>query len=74
MLTGGMAAAIIGFASGRFSLGPIAVPVGVGIDVKTGVPIVTSVFTGSLGSVVRMFSYRPVFREFSKCSTHMSLL
>ncbi len=36
-----LAAGLIGLASGRFSLGQIAVPVGVG----TGVPIVTSVVT-----------------------------
>ena len=36
---------LIGLASGRFSLGQIAIPVGVGIGVGTGVPIVTSVIT-----------------------------
>ena len=36
---------LIGLASGRFSLGQIAIPVGVGIGVGTGVPIVTSVVT-----------------------------
>ena len=40
-----LAAGLIGLASGRFSLGQIAVPVGVGIGVGTGVPIVTSVVT-----------------------------
>jgi conjugal transfer pilus assembly protein TraA len=38
-----LAAGLIGMASGRFTLGQIAVPVGVGIG--TGVPIVTSVIT-----------------------------
>ena len=36
-----LASGLIGLASGRFSLGQVAVPVGVG----TGVPIVTSVVT-----------------------------
>ena len=36
-----LAGGLIGLASGRFSLGQVAVPVGVG----TGVPIVTSVVT-----------------------------
>jgi len=36
---------IIGMASGRFSLGQVALPVGVGIAVGTGVPIVTSTVT-----------------------------
>ena len=36
---------LIGLASGRFSLGQVAIPVGVGIGVGTGVPIVTSVIT-----------------------------
>lgn len=40
-----LAAGLIGMASGRFTLGQIAVPVGVGIGVGTGVPIVTSVIT-----------------------------
>ena len=44
-IKGSLAGALIGLASGRFSLGQVAVPVGVGIGVGTGVPIVTSVVT-----------------------------
>ena len=40
-----LAGGIIGMASGRFSLGQVAMPVGVGIGVGTGVPIVTSTVT-----------------------------
>jgi len=40
-----LAGGLIGLASGRFSLGQVAIPVGVGIGVGTGVPIVTSVVT-----------------------------
>ena len=40
-----LAGGLIGLASGRVSLGQVAVPVGVGIGVGTGVPIVTSVVT-----------------------------
>ena len=40
-----LAGGLIGLASGRFSLGQVAIPVGVGIEVGTGVPIVTSVVT-----------------------------
>lgn len=40
-----LAGGIIGMASGRFSLGQVALPVGVGISVGTGVPIVTSAIT-----------------------------
>ena len=40
-----LAGGIIGMASGRFSLGQVALPVGVGISVGTGVPIVTSTIT-----------------------------
>lgn len=40
-----LAAGLISLASGRFTLGQIAVPVGVGVGVGTGVPIVTSVIT-----------------------------
>ena len=36
---------LIAMAGGRFTLGQIALPVGVGIGVGTGVPIVTSVIT-----------------------------
>ena len=40
-----LAGGIVGMASGRFSLGQVALPVGVGIAVGTGVPIVTSTVT-----------------------------
>lgn len=40
-----LAGGLIGLASGRFSLGQVAIPVAVGIGVGTGVPIVTSVVT-----------------------------
>jgi conjugal transfer pilus assembly protein TraA len=40
-----LAGGIIGMASGRFSLGQVAIPVAVGIGVGTGVPIVTSTIT-----------------------------
>ena len=40
-----LAGGIIGMASGRFSLGQVALPVGVGIGVGTGIPIVTSTIT-----------------------------
>ena len=40
-----LALGLVGMASGRFSLGQIALPVGVGIGVGPGVPIVTSTVT-----------------------------
>ena len=40
-----LASGVIAMASGRFTLGQVAIPVGVGIGVGTGVPIVTSVVT-----------------------------
>ena len=40
-----LALGLAGMASGRFSLGQIALPVGVGIGVGTGVPIVTAAVT-----------------------------
>lgn len=40
-----LAGGIIGMASGRFSLGQVAIPVAVGIGVGTDVPIVTSTIT-----------------------------
>lgn len=40
-----LAGGIIGLASGRFSMGQIAIPVATGIAVGTGVPIVTSTVT-----------------------------
>ena len=41
-----LALGIAAMASGRFNMGQIALPVGVGIAVGTGVPIVTSTVTG----------------------------
>lgn len=43
-LAGGMVA----LASGRFSLGQVAVPVAVGVGAGTGVPIVTSTITATI--------------------------
>jgi len=40
-----LAGGIVGLASGRFSLGQVAVPVGTGVAAGTGVPIVTSMVT-----------------------------
>ena len=40
-----LAVGLIGLASGRFTLGQVAIPVAVGVGVGTGVPIVTSVVT-----------------------------
>ena len=40
-----LALGIAAMASGRFNMGQIALPVGVGIAVGTGVPIVTSTIT-----------------------------
>jgi conjugal transfer pilus assembly protein TraA len=40
-----LALGIAAMASGRFAMGQIALPVGVGIAVGTGVPIVTSTIT-----------------------------
>jgi conjugal transfer pilus assembly protein TraA len=40
-----LAGGVIGLASGRFSMGQIAIPVATGIAVGTGVPIVTSTVT-----------------------------
>ena len=45
-----LAGGVIGMASGRFTLGQVAIPVTVGIGVGTGVPIVTSTVTASLAS------------------------
>ena len=41
-----LALGVAAMASGRFQMGQIALPVGVGIAVGTGVPIVTSSVTG----------------------------
>ena len=41
-----LAGGIVALASGRFSLGQVAIPVGVGAG--TGVPIVTSTITGTV--------------------------
>ena len=43
-----LAGGIIGLASGRFSMGQIAIPVATGIAVGTGVPIVTSTITATI--------------------------
>lgn len=43
-----LAGGIIGLASGRFSLGQVAVPVATGIGVGTGVPIVTAAITATI--------------------------
>lgn len=40
-----LAGGIVGLASGRFSIGQIALPVGVGVAAGTGIPIVTSTVT-----------------------------
>jgi conjugal transfer pilus assembly protein TraA len=39
---------VIGLASGRFSLGQVAIPVGVGVAAGTGVPIVTAAITATI--------------------------
>lgn len=43
-----LAGGIIGLASGRFSLGQVAIPVSVGVGAGTGIPIVTSTVTGTI--------------------------
>jgi len=43
-----LAGGIVGLASGRFSLGQIAVPVGTGVAAGTGVPIVTAMVTATI--------------------------
>lgn len=43
-----LAGGIVALASGRFSMGQIAVPVGTGIGVGTGVPIVTAAVTATI--------------------------
>jgi len=43
-----MAGGIVALASGRFSLGQVAVPVAVGVGAGTGVPIVTSTVTATI--------------------------
>ena len=43
-----LAGGIVGLASGRFSLGQVAVPVGTGVAAGTGVPIVTSMVTATI--------------------------
>ena len=42
-----LAGGIVALASGRFSLGQVAVPVAVGVGAGTGVPIVTSTVTAT---------------------------
>lgn len=43
-----LAGGIVGLASGRFSLGQVAVPVGTGVAAGTGVPIVTAMVTATI--------------------------
>ncbi len=43
-----LAGGIVALASGRLSLGQVAIPVGVGVGAGTGVPIVTSTITGTV--------------------------
>ena len=43
-----LAGGIVALASGRLSLGQVAIPVGVGVGAGTGVPIVTSTVTGTI--------------------------
>ncbi|WP_263973990.1 hypothetical protein [Sphingomonas aliaeris] len=43
-----LAGGIVALASGRFSLGQVAVPVAVGVGAGTGVPIVTSTITATI--------------------------
>lgn len=43
-----LVAGVIAMASGRFSLGQVAIPVGVGVAAGTGVPIVTSTITATI--------------------------
>lgn len=43
-----LAGGIVALASGRFSLGKVAVPVAVGVGAGTGIPIVTSTVTATI--------------------------
>ena len=43
-----LAGGIVGLASGRFSLGQIAIPVGCGVGAATGAPIVTGMITATI--------------------------
>lgn len=43
-----LAGGIVGLASGRFSLGQVAIPVAVGVGAGTGIPIVTSTVTATI--------------------------
>lgn len=43
-----LVAGVIAMASGRFSLGQIAIPVGVGVAAGTGIPIVTASVTATI--------------------------
>lgn len=43
-----LAGGIVGLASGRFSIGQVAVPVGTGVAAGTGVPIVTAMVTATI--------------------------
>lgn len=43
-----LAGGLVALASGRFSLGQVAVPVAVGVGAGTGIPIVTSTVTATI--------------------------
>ena len=43
-----LAGGIVGLASGRFSLGQVAIPGGVGVGAGTGIPSVTSTVTATV--------------------------
>lgn len=43
-----LAVGVVGLASGRFSIGQLAVPVGVGVTAGTGVPVVTGAVTATI--------------------------
>lgn len=52
-----LAGDIVGFALGRFSLARVAIPVGVGVDAGTGVPIVTCYLESYLANVMPPSQY-----------------
>ena len=43
-----LAGGVVGLAAGRFSLGQVAIPVGVGGGAGTGIPIVTAAVTATI--------------------------
>lgn len=43
-----LAGGVVGLASGRFSLGQVAIPVGVGVGCGTGIPIVNAAITATI--------------------------